>query len=132
MKDCVTVPICKLINPPGGYTVAGCDPICQIKYIGTRPPYLTRSFLSLENKEKITLQPLQSYKLYFNVMVMTSLPATSIVYGSDHNYCRGLSIIITQIPTNDTYLNITLVNKTLRVLHFEPDTLSFYCKTVLK
>ena len=132
MNDLITVPICKVIKKPKQFTESGSKPVFQIKYIGIDAPFINKAKLTLSNEKPITLNPFQSIQLYFNVIVITSLPAISLVYGCTYFYRQGLSVIINPIPTNDTYLSVTIVNKKSIVNHFKADSLTFYCQTILK
>ena len=48
--------------------------------------------------------------LIFPVLLITSLPAVSILYGNDFLFRHGLTCVINPIPTNNTLLHIKLYN----------------------
>ena len=62
-------------------------------------------------------------------MVVSSLPATSFVYAPELLYRIGLNCTPAFIPTNDTYLFITVYNQTSKPI--ECRNLQFFCTTTL-
>ena len=57
--------------------------------------------------------------LIFPVLLITSLPAVSILYGNDFLFRHGLTCVINPIPTNNTLLHIKLYNNKLIPSTFE-------------
>ncbi len=57
--------------------------------------------------------------LIFPVLIITSLPAVSILYGNDFLFRHGLTCVINPIPTNNTLLHIKLYNNKLIPSTFE-------------
>jgi hypothetical protein len=109
-------------------------PILKIRYCGLTKRelyYQGKSTINLYNKESITLKPYEATIVNFDVTVITSLPATSILYGCSLMYRQGLSCIINLIPTNDHYLYVTIINKNPHSVQFKCDTLLFECNTIL-
>jgi hypothetical protein len=130
MDDIVSIPSPNVVQRPINFTECGSPPIFRVRYCGHQHSFGNNTIL-LHNKEAITLKPYEATTVYFDVIVFTSLPATSILYGSPIMYHQGLTCIINLIPTNDQYLHVTIVNKKTHTVEFEPDALTFYCNTVL-
>lgn len=54
-----------------------------------------------------------------------------MIYGSDFLYRLGITCVINQIPTNDSFLNVTIFNHKSVPITLEKKTLQFTCHTVL-
>jgi len=107
--------------------------VLRLRYVGNNPYRCNKSLptITLTNKYLFTILPFQFKKIHFFSMVMSSIPATSFVYGSDLVFRLGLSCIITFIPTNDISLYIIVYNHTNQPLSFPKNSLQFNCTTAL-
>ena len=105
--------------------------ILNLKYIGNIGKQIPSSSttITITNPSCFTLEPFQFKKICFPIMVLSSLPASSFVYAPELLYRLGLHCIISVIPTNDTFLYITVYNYTTQSVKCQ--NLQFYCTTTL-
>jgi hypothetical protein len=108
-------------------------PVLKIRYKGLSNilPNKNSALITLTNKTAFTIKSCNYAIINFPVLVVTSLPAVSILYGNDFLFRHGLTCVINQIPTNDTLLHIKVYNHKLVPSTFEKDSLQFMCHTVL-
>jgi hypothetical protein len=128
MTDIITVPppICKKQRTCYGPTI-----ILRLKYLGKNPYNSSLTNITLTNSSAFTIKPLQYKKIFFPVMVISSLPASSFVYAPELLYRLGLHCIVSFIPTNDTCLYTTIYNYTTKTIECQKESLQFYCTTTL-
>lgn len=110
-------------------------PVLKIKYIGS-PPYGqcymdNMKTITLYYPHPLTLQSGQKKTLIFPVLVETSLPCLSIIYGTELLFRIGLTCNITMNNTNDSLLSTIVYNYSDKLITFPPNSLSFYCLTVI-
>jgi hypothetical protein len=134
-NDTITVP--QIIHKEQR-TMSGPTTILQFRYLGHHNHFQPNKLhntsvntITIENPKSVQLKPFQSTKILFPVMVLSSLPATSFVYAPERLYRLGLHCIISFIPTNDTFLYITVYNYTNKSIHFKENYLQFYCTTTI-
>jgi hypothetical protein len=129
MKDIITVPppIFKLQKT----SIDSPTLILQFKYVGKQPHTSSLTTITITNPNRFSLAPFQSKKIYFPIMVLSSLSASSIVYAPELLYRLGLHCTISVIPTNDTNLYIIVYNHTPQPIEIEKNSLQFYCTTTL-
>jgi len=133
--DDISIPEPIFMKWPENYTcVDSPAPVLQIQYEGLPPDFKCRTsttLLTLTNKSSLTIKPCRYATIHFNVLVKTSLPAITMIYGSDFLYRLGITCVINQIPTNDSFLNVTIFNHKSVPITLEKKTLQFTCHTVL-
>ena len=133
MEDTINVPTLSPQRP--GDEIDGPPPTLKVRYEGVFNPYISYPFtdplITLTNAEEFTLEPNEFKTLHFKILVITNLPAVSILYQSGLLFRRGLSCIVNQIPTNDISLHITIFNHSDISKTIAEDSLQFYCHTVL-
>lgn len=105
--------------------------ILKLKYVGKQPWNNHSPIITITNAKSFNLAPYQCLKMSFPIMVLSSLPAKTIVYASELVYRLGLHTLESIIPTNDMPLYITVYNPTSSSLTFKKDSLQFYCTTIL-
>jgi hypothetical protein len=128
----VTVPTPVYMKWPKNYSCQDSPPpVLKIQYDGLSPPYTNPVLITLTNKTSVTIPSCDYAIINFPVLVTTSLPAVSILYGNDFLFRLGLTWMINLIPTNDTLLNIKVYNNKPEPLTFEKESLQFTCHTVL-
>lgn len=110
------------------------SPMVLFKYIGNtsfqRTTYCCSPSIIISNDDAFTLTPGQFKKIEFNLMIVSSTPATTLVIGSELLFRRGLRFIVTSVPTNNTFLYCVVVNTSSQHLSFEKNSLQFYCTTL--
>jgi hypothetical protein len=108
-------------------------PVLQIKYEGLSITKSSTNFalLTLTNKSDFTIQPKSYATVNFDILVRTSLPAVSILYGSDFLFRHGITCVVNMIPTNDAMLHIKIYNHKSVPTTFDKKSLQFTCHTVL-
>jgi hypothetical protein len=132
MKNTVVIPIpsCHVRK-----TQTSCDCPSKVFYINyymsSKQSFAGIKTIDLYNQYSITLKPYEKMILYFEETIITSLPATCILYGSQFLYKLGISYKVNLLQTNDTYLNIIIFNHTPKTLNFEPNSLNFICTIIL-
>jgi hypothetical protein len=132
MNEDVTVPDPVYMKWPKNYTCQDSPtPVLKIRYEGLSTPYTNPVLITLTNKSSITIPSCDYAIINFPVLVTTSLPAISILYGNDFLFRHGLTCVINQIPTNDTLLYIKVYNNKSVTSTFEKESLQFICHTVL-
>lgn len=109
--------------------------LLKIKYVG-KPTmhtdiYATSPTITTTNTNSFSIAPYKWDKLTFPIIVLSSLPAITIVHASELVYRLGLHSLTTIIPTNNTFLYITIYNPTTEPITFKKDSLPFYCTTIL-
>ena len=131
----ISIPLPNYKKYPKNFTSHDC-PRCvlTITYLGLathifqpRDPALRR----LENEERFTIEPFQYKTLTFNTIIFTSIKARSVLFANDLLYRHGLTYVVSNIPTNDTFLFIKIFNPLPVSKTFEKNTLSFTCLTLL-
>ncbi len=107
--------------------------VFQIKYLGLQTYCNALQIakgtqtITLYNGHQFTLEPFESKQIFFNIVVITSLPGICIMYGNEHLQLFGLNYIINHIKTNDQILSITVCNITDQKLTFKENTMAFHC-----
>jgi hypothetical protein len=133
MDDSIAVP--PLNSKKHGDEIDGPSPTLKIRYEGVFNQYIcypySEAIITLTNDTAFTIEPHQYKTLQFNILVITNLPAVSIIYQSTLIFRLGLSCVVNQIPTNDIPLHITIFNHSDLTKNISKDTLQFYCHTVL-
>jgi hypothetical protein len=108
-------------------------PVLRIRYEGLQTnlncPH--PALITLTNNASFTIPSCNFATIYFNVLVTTSLPAVTLLYGNDFLFRHGLTCVVNQIPTNDTLLHIKVYNHKSEPLTFAKESLQFTCHTVL-
>jgi len=114
-----------------------CDhplPVLNIAYTGS-PPYGQYAKdcekITLYYPHSLTIAPNQHITLRFPVLIETSLPCMSIIYGSCLVFRFGLTCSIATMWTNDSYLSVVVYNYKTYPLQFSKNSLTFSCLTVL-
>jgi hypothetical protein len=111
----------------------GPTPVLRIRYEGLKTilhcPH--PALITLTNNTSFTIPSCGFTTINFNVLVTTSLPAVSILYGNDFLFRHGLTCVVNQLPTNDTLLHIKVYNHKSEPLTFAKESLQFTCHTVL-
>jgi hypothetical protein len=134
-EDDITIPEPTYMKWPKNYTcVDSPTPVLRIQYEGlpaSLRPRANTALLTLTNTSSFTIRPCRYATLHFNILVKTSLPAVTILYGNDFLFRQGITCVINQIPTNDTMLNITIYNHKSVPVTFEKESLQFTGHTVL-
>lgn len=110
-------------------------PVLQIKYTGS-PPYgeyrPNSSTITLYYPHSLTLNPLETITISFPILIETSLPCLTIIYGSQILFRHGLTCNITISHSNEPLIHPTrLYNFTDKLLTFPPHSLTFNCLTVI-
>jgi hypothetical protein len=131
--DSITVPT---LRPKRyGDEIDGPPPTLKIRYEGVFNQYIcypyNEALITLTNDTEFTIEPHQYKTLQFKILVLTNVPAVSILYQSGFIFRLGLSCVVNQIPTNDIPLNITIFNHCDSTKTVSKDILQFYCHTVL-
>ena len=132
----ITIPEPVYIKRPTNYSCNDSPtPVLQIRYEGlldNLPPLTNKNLMiTLSNFTSFTVLPRSYATLSLNVLVITSLPAVTTIYGSDFIFRHGLTCVINQIPTNDSVLNVTVYNHKSISSTFEKKSLQFIAHTVL-
>jgi hypothetical protein len=132
-NDNITVPPLRL--KWYGDEIDGPPPTLKIRYEGVFNQYIcypySEAIITLTNDTAFTIEPNQYKKLQFKILVITNVPAVSILYQSSLIFRLGISCVVTQIPTNDIPLHITIFNHCDSTKDIPKDILQFYCHTVL-
>lgn len=134
-EDDITIPEPVYMKWPQFYTcVDSPTPAIKIQYEGQ--PNLLQShrfpaIMILTNQTSLTIPACDYAKIYFPILVTTSLPAVSILYGEDFLFRHNLTCLIDPIPTNNTFLYITVYNHKSEPVTFAKESLQFHCHTVL-
>jgi hypothetical protein len=111
-------------------------PIVKINYVGSPQSPAYRHFahnrpnITLIYPHSITIQPFEKQTIYFPVLVESSLPTQSIIYGTDLLFRYGLTSQITIIPS-DSLLFTVIKNNMNKPLSIPKNRLSFNCLTVV-
>jgi hypothetical protein len=132
--DDITVPNPVCMKWPKNYSCPDSPtPVLKIQYEGLSIPlpFTNPALVTLTNKTALTIPSCNYAIINFPVLVITSLPAVSIIYGNDFLFRQGLTCVSNQIPTNDTLLYVKVFNHKLVPLTFEKESLQFMCHTVL-
>jgi len=109
-------------------------PVLQLRYEGipkNQHPRTNKALITLTNPTSFTIQANSYVTIHFKVLVTTSLPAVTLIYGSEFLFRLGLSCIINQIPTNDMFLNVTVYNNKSAPIHYDKESVQFTAHTVL-
>jgi len=133
-EDDISVPDPVYMKWPKNYSCPDSPtPVLQIRYEGL-PITVHRTdtaLITLTNQTSFTVLSCDYATINFNILVITSLPAVTILYGNDFLFRYGLTCVINQIPTNDTLLNIKVYNHKSVPITFEKESLQFTGHTVL-
>jgi hypothetical protein len=133
--DDILIPLANYKKYPKNFTSNdGPRPVLTIQYFGpARQIFQPRNpaLYGLCNDERFTIEPLQFKTLIFNTIVFTSIKAVSLLFADDLLYRHGLTYVVNNIPTNDTFLSIKIFNTLPVSKTFEKDTLSFTCLTLI-
>jgi hypothetical protein len=108
-------------------------PILQIRYEGLPVDVhrTDKALITLTNKKQFIVLPNDYATINFNVLVTTSLPAVTILHGSDFLFRLGLTCVLNLIPTNDTFLSIKVYNHKSVPITCQKESLQFTGHTVL-
>ena len=133
-EDEITIPGPVYMQWPKNYTCQDSPtPVLQIRYEGLtttlRSP--NSALITLTNRTSFMIPSCDYATIYFNILVITSLPAVTLLYGNEFLFRRGLTCVINQIPTNETLLSIKIYNHKSEPSTFEKESLQFNCHTVL-
>jgi hypothetical protein len=132
MNDIINIPLSNVSKKC--HVVSDCPiPVFCLKYVGTKhgDNYKPVPTITVTNNTKLEIKPFHFQKITFSVLVLSSRPATSIIYGTDLIVRLGLSCLITFVPTNDSPLYTIVYNNTPETLSFPSHSLQFYSKTTL-
>jgi hypothetical protein len=109
-------------------------PVFKINYLGS-PPYGNYKNnceqITLYYPHSISFQPYQTQTLHFPLLIETSLPCQTLVYGSHLLFRFGLTSNITITHSNDSFLSVTVYNYKDQQITFSKNCLTFICQTVI-
>ena len=107
-------------------------PVLRINYKGLTNSLRCQNpaMITLSNKTSFTIPSCDYTTIHFNVLVTTSLPAVTLLYGNEILFRHGLTCVINQIPTNDSLLSIKIYNPKSEPSTFAKESLQFTCHTV--
>jgi hypothetical protein len=133
-EDTITIPDPVYMKWPKNYSCQDSPtPVLRINYKGLTNSLRCQNpaMITLSNKTSFTIPSCDYTTIHFNVLVTTSLPAVTLIYGNDFLFRHGLTCVINQIPTNDTLLYVKVYNNKSEALTFPKESLQFTCLTVL-
>ncbi len=134
-EDNVIIPNPVYMKWPKNYTCQDSPtPVLKIRYIGlpnSSNSSTSQASITLTNRTSFSIPSRDYAIIYFPVLVITSLPAISILYGDNFLFRHGLTCVINHIPTNDTLLHIKVYNHKSEPLTFAKESLQFMCHTVI-
>lgn len=133
-EDTITIPDPVYMKWPKNYSCQDSPtPVLRINYKGLTNSLRCQNpaMITLSNKTSFTIPSCDYTTIHFNVLVTTSLPAVTLLYGNEILFRHGLTCVINQIPTNDSLLSIKIYNPKSEPSTFAKESLQFTCHTVL-
>jgi len=134
MSSFITIPPPEILPYPSkSYDECGCgNPIFKTTILGSHTTYrFNENFLHFYNDKKIIIKEGQNKTIFFNNLILTSVPAEYIVFCNKYAYKFGLSHRIKSYLTNDRPIQITLFNHTKKTINILPNQLEIICCIVL-
>jgi len=89
--------------------------------------FRTSNKLTISNEYLFVIPSFNSCIITFNIIISTSLPGTCIIFPDNLLRKRGILTTISTVPTNDTYLYISLFNNTDRAITVKKNSIQFEC-----
>jgi hypothetical protein len=136
--NCVFIPPLILKKQPENYTECDCggrSPIFETKLIGPLDKLFYRfenlNTIHFYNDKKYFLQPNSCKTIAFPVTILTSLPAESLLTCNSWIYTKNITTMINAIPTNDSYVYVTIFNYSTDIIEINPFDLQVTCKIIV-
>ena len=109
-------------------------PVLQQRYEGLfrkQQQHTNAAQITITNPASFTVPPCCYKTIDFKVLVTTSLPAVTLIYGSEFLFRLGLTCVINHIPTNEIFLYVTVYNNKSTSIAVDENSLQFTAHTVL-
>lgn len=130
----ITIPPLVYKKYPPQYTETGRPKAFEIEIIGSCNDSWLRfqdTTIYLYNQNDYIINANTCQTIAFPVTVITSLPALCLLTCNSFIYNKGLSYMINTLPSNDSYLYVSLFNYTSRPIVLYSNELQVTCKVVL-
>jgi hypothetical protein len=110
----------------------GREPLLNYRLLGCKQIINTYrdNMFQLYNHEPFTIPALTEKTIYFNVLIMTNVPAKCIISAGTELSLHKISYTINIIHTNDDFINLTFYNPTSSDIVLSPYTCRIFCQLV--
>ncbi len=134
--DIIEIPPLIYKNYPPDYTECDCGrpAVFEIRVIGSWNETWTRienNTIHLYNENKYVISPNTCQTIAFPVTIVTSLPALCMLTCNSWIYRKNLTYMVNTLPSNDSYLFVSLFNYTQESITLNPFDLQVTCKIVV-
>lgn len=131
MKHVVAVPL----KPPRPLTRTSCDCPSKVflikEYQSNKRPEPGNKTYNIFNTHSFVCAAKEVKTVMLNNTFVTSMPAKCLIYGSQYLYKQGLSCHPNILPTNDSYLHISIFNHTNSSINIKSNSLHFLCTIII-
>jgi hypothetical protein len=129
----ITIPPPVISKLPENYTEVDCPPpILKVHILGNyNKTNFNDTIINLFNTTTYTIPAFSFQTIYFNNLILTSLPAICCLYGSKYIFKLGLSHTPKLFQTNDCHPNITLYNFTTSTVVLPPNSIQVICNIII-